>query len=84
MIVVRGHNDRSCGIYAGINGYLLREVEGRLSAHTEITATSYFFSNSSVEKLGFVVGKAFSGQKLNLEMVFLSLMLRYKSVLVQA
>lgn len=51
-------------------------AEGRLSAHTEITATSYFFSNSSAEKLGFVAGKAFSGQKLNLLMVFLSLALR--------
>ncbi len=51
-------------------------AEGRLSAHTEITATSYFFSNSSVEKLGFVAGKAFSGQKLNLLMEFLSLTLR--------
>ncbi len=51
-------------------------AEGRLSAHTEITATSYFFSNSSVEKLGFVSGKVFSGQKFNLLMVFLSLTLR--------
>lgn len=51
-------------------------AEGRLSAQTEITATSYFFSNSSVKKLGFAAGKPFSGQKLNLLMVFLSLVLR--------
>ncbi|OBP16747.1 hypothetical protein A5320_05045 [Rheinheimera sp. SA_1] len=50
--------------------------EGRLSEETEITATSYFFSNSSVERLGFTPGDAPSGIKLNLAMVFLSLALR--------
>lgn len=51
-------------------------AEGRLSAQNEITATSYFFSDRSVEKLGFTVKKGSFEVKLNLWLVYLSLVLR--------
>lgn len=51
-------------------------AEGRLSAQNEITATSYFFSNRSVEKLGFTLKSGSFEVKLNLALVYLSLVLR--------
>lgn len=51
-------------------------AEGKLSAQNEITATSYFFSNRSVEKLGFTLSSGSFEVKLNLAMVYLSLFLR--------
>jgi hypothetical protein len=51
-------------------------AEGKLSAQKEITATSYFFSHRSVEKLGFTLSSGSFEEKLNLAMVYLSLVLR--------
>lgn len=51
-------------------------AEGRLSAQNEITASSYFFSNRSVEKLGFTLNNGSFEVKLNLALVYLSLVLR--------
>ena len=51
-------------------------ADGRLSAQNEITATSYFFSNRSVEKLGFTLNSGSFAVKLNLALVYLSLVLR--------
>jgi len=51
-------------------------AEGRLSAQNKITATSYFFSNRSVEKLGFTLNSGSFEMKLNLALVYLSLVLR--------
>lgn len=51
-------------------------AEGRLSSKTNISATSYFFSERSVKKLGFTLSDGSLAMKLNLVMVYLSLLLR--------
>lgn len=51
-------------------------AEGKLSADNKITATSYFFSSRSVNKLGFTLSKGAFEVKLNLALVYLSLILR--------
>ena len=51
-------------------------TEGKLSAQTKITVTSYFFSDRSVKKLGFTLSNGSLEMKLNLVLVYLSLFLR--------
>jgi len=63
-------------ILQGLLGICDAVDKGRLSAHTEITATSYFFSDRSAKKLGFTLNSGSFEMKLNLVLVYLSLVLR--------